>query len=459
MACCVPSTGTAQDLTTLSLDQLLNMNVITASKFEQKASDAPSSVSIITSQDIKTFGYRTLTDVLRSIRGIHVAYDRNYSYLGTRGVGRNGDYNTRVLVLVDGQRLNDAVYSQGAIGTEFPIDLEVIERIEYVPGPGSAIYGSNAFFGVLNIITRRDATGTTLAVSAASHGTGEARFMTGHRFANGADALVSISGYNSRGADAYFPEFDSADSNHGIARRLDFDRYQRVFARYGMDGLTLETFFGNRVKGIPTAAFGQQFNDPRSHTIDRFFSGTVAYSRALSKTLEMHASVNLTDYTYTGDYAYSPGADGLNRDFSHSKAYTSELRLLSRAFARHKLIVGVEASNQPIRRQENYYVTPYAGVLDTNMPQHSLAIYAQDEYRITDSLILNAGVRHDHDSEGGNSTNPRVGLIYKLTTDLTTKLLYGTAFRAPNAYERYYVADIGRYKTVSGLKSETIKTY
>ena len=67
--------------------------------------------------------------------------------------------------------------------------------------------------------------------------------------------------------------------------------------------------------------------------------------------------------------------------------------------------------------------------------------------------------RHDQDSEGGSTNNPRVGLIYKLTPDLTTKVLYGTAFRPANAFERYYVADTSRYKTVPGLRSETIKTY
>ena len=455
---CLPAG--AQDLTALSLEQLLNIEVVTASKFAQKVSEAPSSVTVVTAEEIRNFGYRTLADLLRAVRGVHVAYDRNYSYLGTRGSGHPGDFNSRVLLLVDGQRLNDLIYDQGSIGTEFPIDMELIQRVEYVPGPGSAIYGSSAFFGVINIITMngKSLAGAEASIETASYATRKARFTYGKRFDNGADLLFSLSGFDSAGQNPHFPEFDDAASNHGVANGLDYDRYKRFFIKYAHADLTLETYFGERTKGVPSASYGQQFNDPRSRTVDQYFSSTAAYHAAWSNTLEVSASLNFIQYNYTGDSVFqSDGA--VNRDIGRSTALTGEIRVLSKAFHNHKVVYGLEVVDGLNRSQRNYEVNPYASNLDVNVPQKGYAVYVQDEIRLSDSLIVNAGVRHDHDSDGENSNSPRLALIYKATPDLTTKFVYGTAFRSPNAYERYYGDNGTSYKSVPGLAAENIKTF
>lgn len=445
----------AEDLTSLSLDQLMSIEVVTASKFAQKANEAPSSVTVVTADDIRTFGYRSLGDVLRSVRGTYVSYDRNYSYLGTRGFGRPGDYNTRLLVLVDGQRLNDNIYGQGSIGNEFPIDVSLIERVEFVSGPGSALYGSNAFLGVLNVITKKTGTSTSGVVSleAATHGTESGRVEGTARFANGGSLLLHVSGMNSRGADLYFPEFD------GVATGRDYERLQRVFAKYTFGEMTLESYFGKRTKGVPTASFGQQFNDSRSKTIDRYAVATANIEHELSPTLNLHLSLGLAQYVYGGDYATSPDATALNRDYGKSNTVTGELRLQYKGWHGHMMTYGVDVFDDTARLQRNFNPEPYASYLNDNHPKHGVALYAQDEIRIGEKLIFNIGVRHDHDSENGGSTNPRLGLIFKPTPELTTKLLYGTAFRSPNALEAYYVTDATRYKQASNLQPEHIKTY
>jgi outer membrane receptor for ferrienterochelin and colicins len=142
----------------LSLEQLLDVRVDSvygASKYQQRLSEAPSSVSIVTEDDIKKYGYQTLADVLRSVRGLYVSYDRNYSYLGMRGFSRPGDYNGRVLLLINGHRVNDNIYDSAFLGNEFPLDLDLIDRVEVIRGPSSSIYGNNALFGVINIITKQ----------------------------------------------------------------------------------------------------------------------------------------------------------------------------------------------------------------------------------------------------------------------------------------------------------------
>ncbi len=451
----------ADDLTALPLDQLLNVEIITASKFPQKLSEAPSSVSVVTADDIKAFGYRTVADILRGMRGAYVSYDRNYNYVGTRGAGRPGDYNSRILVLIDGQRLNDSVFGQGPVGTEFPIDIELIERVEYVLGPGSAVYGSNAFLGVLNIITKkaRAFDGASVGAELASYSGRKGSLIAGKRFANGGEAMLSVSGSRTGGTDQYFPEYDDDASNHGIASGLDTDRTKRLFAKYAFGDLTLTAYLGNRRKGVPTASFGQQFNDPRSATQDRYAGASAVFQHALSNTLELYASLNLARYRYTGDYAYSLDAGGLNRDYSTSNVVTGDVRLMHRAFGKHKLIYGIEAFDATSRRQENINVDPYQSILDTDNPTHGHALYVQDEIELGKKLMLNVGLRHDYGKESGNTNSPRLALIYAATPDLTTKILYGTAFRSANALESYYITDAGKSKAGPALKPEHIETY
>ncbi len=179
-------------------------------------------MSIITADDIKTYGYTTLAEALRSVRGFYVSHLRAYTDLGARGFARPGDYNTRVLLLVDGHRISDNVYSSALIGAEFPISVDLIDRIEVIRGPSSSLYGTNAFFGVVNVVTKRgsDLNGAELATEVASYGTYRGRVSYGRTFANGLDLLVSASVHDSKGHDKlYFKEFDAPETNNSTSTR------------------------------------------------------------------------------------------------------------------------------------------------------------------------------------------------------------------------------------------------
>ena len=105
----------AQSLTDLSLEDLMQIDagqVFGASERLQPAIEAPASVSFITAQEIKRYGYRTLADVLRAVRGLYVTNDRNFSYVGIRGFGKPGDYNSRILLLINGHRVNDHIFGK-----------------------------------------------------------------------------------------------------------------------------------------------------------------------------------------------------------------------------------------------------------------------------------------------------------------------------------------------------------
>jgi outer membrane cobalamin receptor len=442
------------DLNAMPIEQLLNVEVLTASKFPQKISEVPSSVSVITGDDIRRYGYRSLADILRSARGVYVTYDRNYSYVGTRGSGRPGDFNTRLLILIDGRRLNDLVYDQGAIGTEFPIDVSLIDRVEFVPGPGSAMYGSSAFFGVLNVLTKTGAAyqGTALSAGAESGDTRQAQLAAGFRRENGVDLLLGASWLDRKGKDQYFPEYE------GWARNLDYDLYKRAFGKLSFRHFSVAAYYGRRTKGIPTASYGQQFNDPRSHTVDEYASVSASYQQAATDTLEVAGSVNVNRYRYSGAYIYQPDSDTVNIDASESRSTGAELRLLSTAFRNHRIIAGAEYAKDSKLMLANYDIAPHASYLFSDRPKTRAGIYLQDEIRLGERFIVNSGVRHDYDSEGGRTSNPRLALIYKATPFTTLKGLYATAYRSANPFERYYATTLG-YKLNPDLKPEHIKTY
>lgn len=451
------------DLAALPIEQLLTLEVYSASKFVQKLSDAPSAVSVVTAADIKAFGWRTVADILRSMRGLYVTNDRNYSYLGARGFLRPGDYNTRFLLLVDGNRNNDAVFDQASIGSEFVLDVDLIERVEFVPGPGSSIYGANAFFGVINIITKRGRNlhGPQVSVETGSHGARRARASIGMSGEHGGELLLSASAYRDRGEDLYFPEFDSPGTNNGVARGLDHDRGESVFLKGALGPFSLSLAHSERRKGIPTASFSQVFNDPRSHTVDTQSFADFGYHTALDENTELSSRLYWGSYDYHGDYVYDFPPLTINRDGSLGRWWGAETKLVTTRHAGHKLVLGAEYQRDYQRDQFNFDVDPYARYLDDRRRGNRTGIYAEDEITLREDLLLNAGLRYDHNgSPHESAVSPRLAMIYKATAATTLKAIYGTAFRAPNAYELYYqVPGEGGQKANPGLAPERIRTF
>jgi iron complex outermembrane receptor protein len=142
------------DAEALSLEELLNVKVYSASKYEQKAVEAPSSISVITGDEIRKYGYRTIEDAMRSLTGFYVQNHGSYSTIGVRGFAPPGDSNGRILYLVNGHAINNNVDDSAPVENDFPVDMDLVDRIEVVRGPSASLYGADAFFGVVNVITR-----------------------------------------------------------------------------------------------------------------------------------------------------------------------------------------------------------------------------------------------------------------------------------------------------------------
>jgi outer membrane cobalamin receptor len=447
------------DLMSMPLEQLLDMEVYGASKYAQKTSEAPASVTIITASDIRNYGYRTLADILKSIRSLHVTNDHNYGYVGVRGFSPPGDFNSRVLFLIDGYRAHDNIYSQGMIGNELLIDLDLIERVEFIPGPGSSIYGSNALFGVVNIITKSGEAlrGTHASVEIGSDQSRGLRASYGTQFGNGANWAFSASRFTTQGQDFFFPEYDTAASNNGLAKGLDGESNYRLYSKLDYSGFTLSAAHVWRDKEVPTAPFGATFGVQGTHTIDRQTTFDLRHTGETSVgTLISH--VYLADYAYNGIYVLNKSGSNANDDTGKGSWWGADLRLLNTSLKNHKLVVGMEFENDFRQIQKNFDRNPDILNSDEKNQAKQIGLYLQDEIHVSDKLILSAGVRHDRHSEFGGITNPRLGVIYLPKPDIAIKALYGSAYRTPNVNERFFQDNKSQIANPN-LNPEKIKTY
>jgi outer membrane receptor for ferrienterochelin and colicin len=420
----------------MPLEELLNLEVTTASKFPQKKMDAPSAVTVITSKDIKNFGYLTLADVIRSIRGTYTTYDRAYEYFGARGFSRSGDYNSRLLLMIDGRRVNDGIYDGASIGTDGLIDLEDVERIEFVPGSGSSIYGSNALFGVMNVITKqgRALQGATLAGGFGSFGMDREKASAGYRFENGVESILSVSRYRSDGHKSlYFPEIDAAGPSDGIAHYQDADKVDRYFGKINYKGFTLEGIYSDRTKNLPIAVYNSTFDANETYR-DRNTFVEARYEDWITEYMSLTARIFYGAYDFDAVY---PFGSTKNYDIERSQWAGAEVKNVM-DIGSHKLVIGGEYQKNFNVILQNYNDVPYFNFLNTEVASSRYGIYIQDNISFWDYFTLNAGVRYDYYSVSGETINPRIALIYKPVDTLALKMLYGTAFRAPNLFEKYY---------------------
>jgi iron complex outermembrane receptor protein len=442
----------------MDLEQLMKIEIVVAgSKRAQQSRDVASFVSVVSATEIKEHGYRTLADVLRTLPGFYVSNDRNYSYIGVRGFSRPGDWNSRVLLLLNGLRTNDNVYDLAYIGEEFSVDVDLIERVEVIRGPSSALYGSNAFFAVINVVTRagRSLAGTEIATSAASFGTYAGRASYGHAFANDLDLLASATYSDGRGRDLYYPEYDAPLTNNGVAKGDDHEGFHKLLVTASKGDFSFQATNVSREKGVPTGEYATAFNDKRNRTTDGLTLTSLSFDRALLNGASVSTRLHAGRYAYLGEYAYTDLAP--NQDEVLGEWWGLDVDAARKIGSHQFLTFGAEYRDNFRQVLKNFDPEPYVLYSDVQNKTNRWAVFAQDEIRLAEPLLLYAGLRVDRYEGFGFATSPRLALIYTPNSKTTFKVLAGRAFRAPNEYELHF-ADF-QYKANPQLEPEHIETF
>lgn len=438
----LPAAGQAQsarELADLSLDTLLDMEVTGSSRFATRRSESAAAVTVITREEIHALGHRTLAEALRSVRGVVTVSDRTYDYIGVRGFIASGDYNTRVLLLVDGNRINDSLYDQAFLGSEFPLDIAQVERIEFVPGPGSAVYGANALFGVINVITRRpvgDSVGHA-ALGAGSHG--ERVLRAGWQQADAAGGWRVDFSRSLAGGEA----LADATPGAGPARVSGIDDEQRTAlnARWDRGPWSATLVHADRVKGVPFGV-GLVFGDAANRYRDTLRLVGLQHELALGGSEQLTTRLHAGQYRFVGDYLIDYPPPTVNRDIGRGRWWGLEARLTSLRFSGHRLVAGAEWQRASELLQQNFDLSPSADVyLDDRRGSQRSAVFAEDQMRLSEAWTLHLGARVDQVSRYGQATSPRIALAWRPDAAWSLKAIHGRSFRAPNAYEAFYEVD------------------
>ena len=428
-----------------------------ASKSLLSVDEAPASTTVISHEELRAFGYTTLAEALAAVRGVFLSDDRMYTYLGVRGFAPPGDLNTRILILWDGHALNDVWAGQGYLARDLAVDLEEVERIEVVRGPGSALYGTGAFFAVINVVPRESlGLNRNVEVTGAVEALGTSRVHATGAWEDGQrSVLLSLAGIQRQGA-----ETTRLGDDLPLVSGLDTERAGTASLRARLGDLRLLAQLHGRVKQIPTSPFGTALGAEGTQVGDVRGFAELRFERRLSEWLEVSLRGAFDASRYRGYWMYEADEGGLRRDTDAGQAdwLSGEARFLFRLFDGNSLTLGLEGQSQLRVEQESFGAegeTP----LETER-RILLSTYLLDEWRLHPRLSLSMGLRVDKYLDLDTTPlTPRLALIARPYDQGLTKLVAGRAFRAPNVYELYYHDNLRTQRAALELEPETITTF
>jgi outer membrane receptor for ferrienterochelin and colicins len=417
-----------------------------ASKSLVSLDEAPASTTIITAEEIRAFGYTTLAEALVGIRGFFASDDRVYTRLGIRGFLVPGDTNTRVLILWDGHPMNEVWSGETYAARELNVDLGEVERIEVVRGPGSALYGTGAFLGVINLVPRQTLGRRTVEATGAVGALGSWRGHVAGAVQSGASrsAIFSASMYGASGARTTDLGAD------GLAFGSDDERASNASAKASWGPWSLVAYYNQRQKSIPTTEFGTVLNHSGTGVLDARGFAELRYERDLSDSSSLSVRAYYDASRYRGNWVYadqdqsSSSVGGLQANPVLVETETgradwigAEARYRFSLLDNNQLTMGAEAQGR-LRVDEQLVGGPPGPPLPAKR-RMLLSPYLLDEWRLHPRILLSAGLRVDKYLDVDIiPVSPRLALILWPYSGGLTKIVAGEAFRAPNVYELYY---------------------
>lgn len=423
----------------LSFDQLTSIEVSGVSKAAERVLDAPAAVTVITGEEIRNFGFRTLADVLNTAPGFFTYSDRAYSYVGIRGFAPIESYNSRVLLLIDGVPTNDSVYQQAMIGYEAIIDLTLVDRIEIIPGPSSSVYGNNAFLGVINVILKNPSQVNSSAQAWLGAGVEHGTSLT-YSGGDGADThyLLQVTGSGSEGLDVVFNPQPGLPQGARVSG-MDGTDVTRAFAKIIHENFRVDLAFSERRQHTGYGLYGDVIGDPRSWVRDGESFADLHYEGSFDETTDYVLRATAAEYRYDTDTVDSYPNIGALPGFLPAVGdwFDAEATGTHHFSATNRLVFGSEVRRN--QREEMTFTNDLQGTFLRVSNADTLAgIYAQSDIDWSAQWATSLGLRDDANSGQANRVSPRVAILWKPTATQAFKLLSGSAYREPSFFERFF---------------------
>jgi len=396
-----------ESLFQLPLETLLHLDVTSASKSNEKIYEAPAVISVMTRQDIARYGGLSLRDAIGRLPGILLLSDGDIQNdnLGIRGDSVN--LNNHLLLLINGHPFRSTPGASDAIRrllNSFPLDL--VDKIEFIRGPGSALYGASAYTGVINVITRKAETNKAELKFAA--GSNAARLGSASMFVADPESELNLSmnieAWKDDGWTATLTDVNNQEAQIPIG-----DDYRTVTVSGQYHALDFTLFAGNRDSDL----FGQRLGFAPGELEDEHSYASVGYTHSISADTEVHGNLswlhlNVNDGQFGDD------------------EYVVELDLQHRASDELGLLFGLTSMKAQFDSE--------LPILQ-NFETEASMLYAQAIYELSAETQLVAGIQANRARNQTTEYVPRYGLSHQFSENWGSKLLYSEAYRSPNAIE------------------------
>ena len=498
------------------LEELMGESIVsTPSKEAESSTTAPATSSIITAEDLRAHGLRSLDEALNyASLGMVTTTVEHGVEIGARGVLLTGDYGNHVLLLIDGVPANEpwngtAYFERGA-----GVPFELVDHIEVTLGPGSVMHGGQAMLGVINVVTKRarDYQGLRVIVegdtSAPVFGDGALRLSPLSRYGRGyrlglgfghafelagepAELTLQLERYKEHGPDWELPtqvwgtdavtgapkDFGPrtpAGQWGGLATHSNYVDVPAAYARFALGNFEATARAGMYTRASPYMTslvnLGDDFDDHANHERDRWLQLGLGYKRSLSSraTFGVHAYALLNDYTWFSRRAAAEECpDGLLAGCERTlvgfgKSGGTDLRLtVDEPEVHASTLLGVDSrlrrarSELVVKDRVSGAVAPFSN--DYTRVDALVAPYVQQSFSPYRWLDANAGVRLDYDTRFGHKLSPRAALGITPWDGGRLKAIYSEAFRGPTAYELNY-ADPVEQVAAPNLSAETVRS-
>jgi outer membrane receptor protein involved in Fe transport len=424
--------------------------VVGAAKREQSLGTVASAVTVVSADRIRRFGYRTIAEAISGVAGVFIEDNRLSSVVGIRGLNVPGAFNSRILVLVDGATVNEAWAAFGGVGFDGLVSIDDVARIEVIRGPVGALYGTNAFFGIINIVTRGAAeakrTWGRIALNSIHGGVATAGFGLG-----GVDRQVrgSVLAMNRIGDAPTVPELGDELAGDGASTFA-----AALSSSYNGAFVQVRAYRSRR--DSPFAPYDAELDlDPSYSLYNRQLLVEGGYTRELGKRLTVAARGYLNRYRYE-DRILTSGDQF--RDVGDATTIGAEVR------GRYDLVpgkLGVTAGAEAnLNRTESraFFVGREAEGVTVPLDFHIEGLYAEVDGQPTPWLGFTGGLRFDSNSAFDRRLSPRGAVFLSRPERYGAKLLYAEGFRNPSAFEGYFADDVD-FAANTAIASETIRSY